>query len=134
MSEKLSQIFKKVEELEPNPGLFGAVLHRMLEKTRKTRMRRAISELGFVFSALATVWVSATFGSEILQSEFWKIMSLAFSDLGIIAGDWKSYLYSLMETFPAIYAAAIAAPIFTLLLSINGYLNNHNHNSRYSTA
>jgi len=90
-----------------------------------------ISELGFVFSALAAVWVGATFGSEILQSEFWKLISLAFSDLETVAGDWKDYLYSLLETFPAIYAAAIAAPIFTLLLSINGYLNNHNHNRRY---
>jgi hypothetical protein len=132
MSEKISQIFKKLEVPEPSPGLLGAVLQRIeLEKTKKTRTKRMISELGFVFSALAAVWVGATFGSEILQSEFWKLISLAFSDLETVAGDWKDYLYSLLETFPAIYAAAIAAPIFTLLLSINGYLNNHNHNRRY---
>jgi hypothetical protein len=135
MSEKLNQLFSKISEIEPSLGLEKAVLAYIeLEKTKQKKRKRMISELGFVFSAMAAVFVGATFGNEILQSEFWKLISLAFSDLGMITADWENFMYSLLETFPAIYAAAIAMPIFTLLLSINGYLNNNNHNRHYNTV
>lgn len=134
MSEKISRLFKKMKEIEPAAGLEGAILARIeAGKNFKIKRKRIISVFGLALSGVASVYAGLTFGNEILQSEFWKLMSLAFSDLGVISTNWENYVYSLLETFPAIYAAIIIAPVFALLLSISSYLNNHNHNRHYNT-
>lgn len=134
MSDKLSQLFKEIRDLEPSSGLERAVLVWIeAEKSLKIRRKRIISVFGLAFSGTAAAWAGLTFGNEILQSEFWKLVSLAFSDLGIVLANWKDFSYSLLEAFPAVYVAVIIAPIFTLFLSISSYLNNHNHSRHYNT-
>lgn len=128
MSDKLEKLFKNTKDLEPAAGLERAVLARIeTEKSLIIKRKRIISIFGLTFSGMAAIWAGLTFGSEIAQSEFWRLMSLAFSDLGIVLANWKDFSYSLLETFPVIYIAIIIAPIFTLFLSIGSYLNNRNH-------
>lgn len=133
MGEKLSQLFKSTKDLEPSAGLEGFILAEIEAiGSKKVRRRLVFSYAGILGSIVAVFYSIAVFGSGILESEFFSLVSLAFSDAAIVAQSWREFSFSLLETFPAVYAAIILAPVFTLLLSFNGYLNNHNHNRHYN--
>jgi hypothetical protein len=135
MSEKLSRLFKNTKDLEPSTGLEAFILSKIEVMERKIIQRKlALSYAGIFSSAVAAVYFIMIFGSGIIESEFFNLLALAFSDLGTVLANWKDFSYSLMETFPVVYTAIIFVPVFTLLLSFNGYLNNHNHNRRYSAT
>lgn len=129
MSPKLSRIFKNLPELEPPLRLEGFILAKIeRERDRIIREKKILLFAGFIGSILAAIYAAPVFGQEILKSDFWSIISLMFSDINIIAGNWKDYALSLLETFPAIHIAAVLAPVFTLLLSLNLYFNSINLN------
>jgi ABC-type phosphate/phosphonate transport system permease subunit len=130
MSQKLSQIFKSIGEIDPPFNLEGFILAKIERESHKIiREKKALAYAGLFGSALATVYAISIFGQEILQSDFWRIATLAFSDISIVAGNWHDYLFSLLETFPAIHAAIMLAPIFILLIALNAYLNLINKNN-----
>lgn len=135
MNEKLSQLFKNTQDLELSDGLEAFILSEIGAIKRKSAQRKlALSYAGIFGSVIAATYFVVSFGGGIVESEFFSLISLAFSDLGIVLANWKEFVYSLLETFPVVYAAVILAPIFTLLLSFNGYLNNHNHSRHYSAT
>jgi hypothetical protein len=128
--DTLKQAFKNIKEIEPSNSIKMAILSRIkLEKVRQIKRKLILSYIGLVGSIAIGVYTTLFFGSAFLKSEFWSMISLAFSDGGIIAIYWNDFLYSLMETFPALTVAIILVPIFTLLLSISSYidLSNKNH-------
>lgn len=131
MSQRLSQIFKNIPELEPASKLEGFILARIArEQNRIVREKKALAFAGLFGSALAAVYAISVLGQEIVQSDFWRIISLIGSDINIIAGSWYDYAFSLLETFPALHAALILAPVFVLLISLNAYLALANQNKR----
>lgn len=131
MEKKLSQIFKNISELEPAPKLAGFILAKIeREGNKMLREKKALAWAGLFGSATAAVYLVSIFGQEILQSDFWSIASLVFSDINIVAGNWYDYALSLLETFPAVHAALMLAPIFVLLISLNAYLNLIDKNNR----
>jgi hypothetical protein len=129
MSEKFRQLFKNIQELEPPIQLETAIFRAVaLAESRKIRRKIVMSYAGFLASAVALIYASATLGTAFLRSEFWSVATLLFSDAMIVASNWQGFAYSLMETFPALTLAAILVPVFTLFLSISSYLNlNNNH-------
>lgn len=73
------------------------------------------------------------FGQAFLQSEFWAMLSLAFSDITTVAKNWDTFLMSLLETFPFVHAAILLAPVFLMLLSANFYFTNKaNYKHKFS--
>lgn len=131
MSQKLSQIFKNIPELEPVFKLEGFILARIArEQNRMIREKKALAFASLFGSALAAVYAISVLGQEIVQSDFWRIISLIGSDINIVAGSWYDYALSLLETFPALHAALILAPVFILLISLNEYLTLTNQNKR----
>lgn len=135
MSEKLSQLFKDTQDLEPAAGLEAFILSKIeVLAARQARRNLIFSYAGLFGSIGAIFYAVAVFGSGIIESEFFNLVSLAFSDLGVVLANRKDFAYSLLETFPVVYAAIIIIPIFTLLMSFNIYLNNHNHNKHYSNT
>jgi hypothetical protein len=129
MNLKLSRIFKNIPELEPAPKLAGFILVRIeRERNRIIREKKALAFAGLFGSALTAVYAISALGQEIVQSDFWRITSLIFSDINIIARNWNDYALSLLETFPAVHAVFVLAPIFVLLISLNTYLNLTNQN------
>lgn len=135
MNQKINQVFKNIPEIEPTFGLESRIFRCIeLEKTGIAKRNLMFYRAG-LFSSLVVFLASAlVFGKDVLQSEFFSLISLAFSDAAIVAQNWKEFSYSLLETFPAVYAAIIIVPVFTLLLSFNGYLNNHNHSRHYNAT
>lgn len=129
MKPKLGQIFKDVSEINPPFRLESVILAKIKQEEKKLiREKKFFTLLGLIGSAATAAWAVLVFGQEIWQSDFWSIISLAFSDMSIVAGNWYDYSLSLLETFPALHAAVILAPVFALLLLLNSYLNQINLN------
>lgn len=119
MSKKIHQLFKNISEINPPEKLAGLILAR-IEKIRKQRFwaKIATSALGAFASVSTTVYLFTIFEKSLLSSEFWSILSLAFSDASVIAVHYQEFLFSLLETLPAMTFAIMLIPIFTLLVSI----------------
>ncbi|MFA5777201.1 MAG: hypothetical protein WC906_02075 [Parcubacteria group bacterium] len=128
---KLSRIFKEMKQIEPKAGLNGLILQKIgLEKSRQIKRKLILSYSGMAGSLSAAVYALIHFGSAFLKSEFWSILSLAFSDFMVVAGSWKEYLYSLGETLPIVNIVAILVPIFGILMFLNLYFSlkkNYKH-------
>lgn len=135
MSDKFSQLFKNVEDLEPSAGLEGFILAKIEAIEKRNAQRNLVFSYAGIFgSVIAVLYSIVVFGEGVIKSEFFSLVSLAFSDAAIVAQNWREFSYSLLETFPAVYAVIIAVPVFTLLLSFNAYLSNHNHGKHYNTT
>lgn len=129
------KLFKNTRNLEPSAALEGFILARIgAIGERRAQRKLVFSYAGILSSVVAVFYLAMSLGSGIIESEFFSLLALAFSDLGTVLANWKDFAYSLMETFPVAYASIVLVPIFTLLVSFNGYLNNHNHNRHYGAA
>lgn len=116
MTQKLSHIFKEMSEINPPQELGNLILQKIsLEKNRRIRRNLFVSYTGLIISSIAIFPAILKFGVAFFRSEFWSILSLAFSDFMIVAGSWKSFLYSLGETLPIMYVVAMLIPIFAAL-------------------
>lgn len=124
---KLSQIFKEIGEIELPKELRSSIFKRIeIEKNREEKRKLFLSYAGLYSSVFATSYAFFYFGSSFLKSEFWNMFSLLFSDLMIVAGNWKTYGYSLLETLPVLHLAAILVPMLALILSVNLFLSVRN--------
>jgi hypothetical protein len=127
MSEKLSQIFKKISEIEPPLGLERAILERIdLEKNKKLRLELVFSKMGICASLIGFLYVVFALGGALVSSEFASMLTLIFSDLTTVARNWNDYAFSLVETFPTLTIAIILIPLFIFFLLLSSYINLNN--------
>ncbi|PJA87198.1 MAG: hypothetical protein CO141_00680 [Candidatus Moranbacteria bacterium CG_4_9_14_3_um_filter_42_9] len=132
MEKKIIQIFKNLPDLEPASRLEGFILAKIArEQNKLIREKKFLVWTGLFGSALAAVYAISVFVQEIWQSDFWRIATLAFSDVNIIARNWRDYAFSMLETFPAMHAAILLVPVFVLLISLNAYFNLVNNNKHH---
>jgi hypothetical protein len=126
----LHAIFKKISDIEPSVGLEKRILRKIaLQNRLALRRKLAFIYAGFMASSGAFAWAVFTLGRAVLQSDFWTLAKLIFSDTGLVFQNWVDFIYSLLETLPVLTIAIILLPIFTLFISINSYLNLNNKNN-----
>lgn len=125
MKKKLDQLFKDISELEPPVNLSGFIFARIeKEKIRKAKKQLIFSYFGLFGSLILAVSAGILFGQAFLQSEFWVMLSLVFSDMAVVAKNWDTFFLSLLETFPVVHATIFLVPVFIMLISANCYLTN----------
>lgn len=130
--KRLENAIKNIAQLEPPFNLEGAVLRQIkLEAIKQTRRKLMFSLAGVLGSIVLGIYTTITFGQAFLNSDFFSVISLAFSDLNVVAGHWSDFLDSLAETFPALTVVAILIPVFTLFLSISFYLDSDRNHHKY---
>jgi hypothetical protein len=119
MNQKLSQLFKNIEEIKPTQGLESLIMQEIsLQRAKALKRKLIFSYLGSAGSGLVMLVAIFSFGGAFWHSEFWSMTSLLFSDLMVVAGNWKTFGYSLMETFPVINVIVILIPAFALFISL----------------
>lgn len=134
MEEKKSphQNISVLPFVEPPIHLKTAVFGRIEGvKERRLKTKLLLANVGLGCSLLACFWSIIIFGDAFLQSEFWSIASLIFSDFMVVVGSWKEYLFSLGETLPIMSVFAIVIPVFGTLMFLNLLLffkNKYSHN------
>lgn len=130
-SDKLRKIFKEIEDLNPPQELEGLILKKIeFEKEKQVRRKLFLSYFGLAGSLVMAACAVSIFGNEFLNSEFWSMTSLLFSDAFVVAGNWQEYAYSLLETLPVMQMIVILIPIVGLLWFFGFYLSIKNK-SRY---
>lgn len=119
----LNDMFKRIAPVAvPGNGLKDRILAAIaLELDRRLKRERSTAYAGMVLSAAVAAAAGFGYGTDIIRSDFWSIVSLAFSDASALAEYWDSFLYSLLETFPAAAAAAFVLPAFVFLVSLGMY-------------
>ncbi|OGI24902.1 MAG: hypothetical protein A3J76_05470 [Candidatus Moranbacteria bacterium RBG_13_45_13] len=129
MTQNIKNLFKNLKDLEPSAGLGGKILKAIvLEKNWQAKKRLIFADVLMLGSLGAFVFVLLNFWDGISKSEFWSLSKLLFSDTASVATFWKDFLFSLLETFPAVHLAAILAPVLLLMISLNMYFAANNHN------
>jgi len=128
--KRLNQAFKDITSIEPPSNLEAAILCDIKNaQVRQMRRKLVFSEAGLIGSILAVFYTLFAFGQAFIRSEFWSMVSLAFSDAGIVFSHWNDFLYSTMETFPVLTVVIILIPVFSLLISASSYFNLSNKNN-----
>jgi hypothetical protein len=113
--------------VEPPKYLKTAVFKRISEEAKKRLSRRKfIFRSGILLSFVFLGFSAFIFGKEILNSDFWSLASLGFSDMQIVTRHWQEFGLSLFETFPAEAVTIIFIPIFFLLVLSKQYYQNQN--------
>ncbi len=131
MSNNLNQLFKGIAEIDPPIALAGFVFSEIVkEKNRRTKRQLFFSYFSFGGSFALAIYVGTVFGQAFLQSEFWTMLSLVFSDVATVMRNWDTFFLSLLETFPVAHAMILLIPIFLMLASASYYFNNKT-NYRY---
>ncbi|MFZ2188697.1 MAG: hypothetical protein WAV73_04005 [Candidatus Moraniibacteriota bacterium] len=131
MSNKLNQLFEGINEIDPPIALAGFVFSEIAkEKNRITKRQLFFSYVSFAGSFTLAIYVGTVFGQAFLQSEFWTMLSLVFSDIAIVMRNWDTFFLSLLETFPVAHAMILLVPIFLMLASASYYFNSKT-NYRY---
>lgn len=134
MSNNLRKLCEGICEINPPDNLCGFILARIeKEKIRKAKRQLFFSYFGFAFSFFTAILGGILFGQAFLQSEFWTIASLIFSDILIVTKNLDTYALSLLETFPVAHATIFLVPIFLMLISANFYfINRANYKHKFS--
>lgn len=122
MGKEIKKLFKQIVEA-PSEILAERIMQAIeAEKAKKFRQKLFLVRLAFLLSFLLMVYFVFHLGSIIVKSEFWTLFSLIFSDGKILAEYWNEYLFSLLETFPAIQLVFLLVPMYLLLVLARGYV------------
>ncbi|TSA45279.1 hypothetical protein D4R51_02130 [bacterium] len=132
MTQNIKNLFQNLKNIEPSRGLEGKILKAIvLEKSLAIRKKLMFARAGLAISFGALFYVLAVFGKALLESDFWNLAKLTFSDTGIIAGHVGDYSVSLLETLPVLEIFAMLVPVFAVMMLLSYYFkftnNKFNH-------
>jgi hypothetical protein len=133
MTQNLQKIFQNFENIEPSRGLEGKILKAIaLENSRKAAKKLMFARAGLVTSFGALVYTLFVFGRAFLQSDFWNLAKLAYSDTGIIAKNFSNFSVSLLETLPIVEISAMLVPVFAVMMMLSWYFKFSNNNFKHA--
>jgi hypothetical protein len=134
MTKNIHKLFKNLKDVEPTAGLEGKVLRQIaLEKNWQAKKKLIFADVLVLGSLGAFVFALLNWGSSLMNSEFWSLAKLMFTDAGTVVSHWMNFSFSLLETFPAAHLAAVLAPVFLLMVSLNMYFANKNNKYNHIT-
>lgn len=98
---QIRNVFQVLTKENPSPALRETILLRIaMEETLLLKRKRSLALFGLLTSFVALFVLGLQYGALFLQSDFWMLFSLLFSDLGLIAASFQDFFYSLLETLP----------------------------------
>ena len=95
--------------------IFRGIAH---EKARAMRYRLFVRS-GLGVSLATSAYAFFGYGNGILQSDFWTLGSLVFSDASFVLAYWRDFGVSLAEAFPLTGVVSIMLSSFAVLLFAN---------------
>lgn len=115
----MKKVLRKLAVIEPSENLKNKILFRIESEQEKARKRQLF--FSFALSSLSVFAFTAflfLLGKELINSSFWSILKLVFTDTGIVFTHFSEYLYSLLETMPVFYFLLFLIPLYIFVLSI----------------
>lgn len=115
--------FQHLARLDPNPSLETRVLGALRqEQARSLLFRKRIALVALIVSSLLFVGAVVSAGVTLVQSDFWTMLGLLFSDPAVmldVAGDFFSVL---LETLPLMSLLFLLAPLALSFWSAGAWL------------
>ncbi len=125
MNQNFHQAFKGIEEIEPPSKMAGLILSEIgLLRGKQAKRKIMLSYFSLAGSFGAFVWAVFEYGGVFLQSEFWSLLKLLLTDMGIVLGNGNDFTLSLLETFPVASMIIILIPVLALLFSVSVYFKS----------
>lgn len=128
----LTTLFKQSAALEPRSGLREQILAQIATAQYRAgvaRRRWALS--GVVLSGVAFSAGVMIYGQTFLQSDFWTLLSLLFTDLSAILSASQDFLYSLLETAPVLPLVVFLFPLMALFWSLGWFFSQSETSHRF---
>jgi hypothetical protein len=117
---KLVDTFQTLTDAIPDAGLRARILARLgTEQQRLLSVRRRWSVAGVMVSGLIFFGAWFQYSDALVQSDFWLLSSLLFSDLGAIMVSSQDFAFSLLETLPVIPLLVLMAPLALFFWSMS---------------
>lgn len=140
MEKKLEKLFKNIESLSPEESLRDRILSRIEEERIRLSKRRLFwARTGLLGSVMGIILAAYAVSESFLGSDFWTILTLAFSDMQIVLSHFGDFASSLAETLPVLDIVLFTIPVFTLFVSLSAYFRSkeqtlHSHGHRVLSA
>ncbi|HLM83906.1 MAG TPA: hypothetical protein VK254_01680 [Candidatus Bathyarchaeia archaeon] len=129
MTQNIQKIFKSLKDIEPSRGLEGKILKAIArENSLAIRKKLMYARAGLTASFGVLAYTLFVFGRAFLESDFWNMIKLAFSDGGVVAKNWSDFSFSLLETLPVLEIFAILVPVVAVLAMFSWYFKFTNNN------
>jgi hypothetical protein len=117
MKNDLKELFKNILSIEPPNDLAAKITLRIEEEKELRKIRRQF--FLFIFSSAGSLGAIALIfyfvKLKMLETGFWQLLSLLFSDFKIILANWQNFSLALLETLPV---PLIVSLLFCSLLFI----------------
>lgn len=131
MKQSLSSFFCSLPE-QDIASLEERVLLRLVAEQRAVQaLRKKKAILGLSLAVTLTIGIGSLLGGNILQSEFWKFLSLIFSDFSTIAAIPIEFATILLETMPIVPLLMFSAAGFFLFWALDYWIQTLKGSSRY---
>ena len=128
MTQNIQKIFQSLKNIEPSQGLEGKILKAIsIKKSLEIRKKMMFVRAGLAVSFGALAYTLFVFGKAFLESDFWNLAKLAFSDSGVIASHVGDYSVSLLETLPVVEIFAMLLPAFAVMIMLSYYFKFTNN-------
>jgi hypothetical protein len=117
----LRTLLQSQSNVEPSVLLRDRILTAITREEYHLIKRREQTVLfGVVLSLGLFLTLATEYSRVLLQSDFWSLAALLFSDLGIVITTSQDFLYSLLETLPLVPLISLLLPltVFFWLLSL----------------
>jgi ABC-type phosphate/phosphonate transport system permease subunit len=125
MFHDYDKLFATLELPAPRPELVRIVLARIAAERRQAAVRRVVAFAAVSLGALSALVLS---GRELLlevsQSGFAQLSTLVLSDATLVASYWQDYVFSLLETLPALSAAVVLGTSLAMLAALGGLISS----------
>lgn len=133
MSQTIKNLFKNLKNFEPSAGLEAKILKAVaMENSRKVARKLMFARAGLAVSFGALGYTLFVFGKAFLESDFWGLAKLAYSDTSVIFANLGSFALSLLETLPVVEISAMLVPIFAVMLMFSWYFKFSNNNFKHA--
>ncbi|MBP9727880.1 MAG: hypothetical protein KBD27_00720 [Candidatus Moranbacteria bacterium] len=119
----LEKTFEAIVREEPSQLLRASILTKIgLLQSRKERHQKWFS-LGMLSLSILLFSLGVyQYGQTLLQSDFLRLLSLLFSDLGVLIGSFQYFSYSLLETLPIVPLLVLLVPVVFFFWSMSLFL------------
>lgn len=92
-----------------------------IERVRRLRRRAALLRFSIASSVVVAIGSFAATWSNLFDSQFWNLASLAWTDSDLIVLHFNTYIFSLLETLPVLEMVVLLLPIFLVLVLFANY-------------
>ncbi len=117
--EALSQAIHSLSLAQPSQDLVERILLVVIKKKQfYTSVRLFVYGFLAVLSCVGCVVVWKTEGSNILNSKLVELLSLLFSDFGVVVSYWKEYTLSVVEAVPVFSIFFVALFVWFAIISL----------------